>query len=255
MIEITQDLIHINQFSRKGEKLRAKRGIVMHYTADRGAPARNISHYFDNLKDQDPNDLVVDRYAGAHLSVDRFTKIQSIPFDELGYHCGSSQPYLPDALLMLGSYPNNSTVGIEMCIEWDGSIHEDTFQNAAELVVHLIRNEGFPNTIFTHKGVVGWKECPLPWVQNPTEFVRFKELVNFKLMEAKQMDELLIKLNELQTKVEGLEKDNLKSVAPTWFVTEFGSADLNGQIHEPTGDENFWRTIAVVLRAVKNIAS
>lgn len=246
MIPIIQELIHINLFSRTGEKLRAKRGIGMHYTATPGAPARNISHYFDGLKDQLINDNIIDRYAGAHFSVDRFTKIQSIPTDELGYHCGSSHPYMPDALLMLGTYPNNSTVGIEMCIESDGSIHEDTFQNSADLVVHLIREEGFPNTVFTHKGIVGWKDCPLPWVQNPTEFERFKQLVNTKLMELKQMDELLARVAEL-------EKGCMKTVAPIWFVTEFESADLNGLIHEPTGDENFWRTIAVVLRSVKNI--
>jgi N-acetylmuramoyl-L-alanine amidase len=255
MIPITEDLIHINPFSRTGEKLRAKRGIIMHYTASAGAPARNISHYFDGLKDQLINDNIPDRYAGAHFSVDRFTIVQSIPTDELGYQCGSTQPYTYEALTMLGAYPNNSTVGIEMCIEADGSIHEDTFQNASDLVVHLIREEKFPNTIFTHKGVVGWKDCPLPWVKNPAEFERFKITVNTKLEELRMIDELTKKLEELAARTAELEKGCLKTVAPAWFVTEFGSADLNGQIHEPTGDENFWRTIAVVLRAVKNIAS
>jgi N-acetylmuramoyl-L-alanine amidase len=248
MIPITQDLIHINPFSRTGEKLRAKRGIVMHYTATPGAPACNISHYFDNLRNQLINDNIPDRYAGAQFSVDRFSKIQSIPSDEVAYHCGSTQPYTVEALSMLGMYPNNSTVGIEMCIEADGSIHEDTFQNSADLVVHLIREEGFPNTIFTHKGVVGWKDCPLPWVKNPAEFERFKNTVNVKLEELRMFD-------ELTKRVEELEKGCMKTVAPAWFVAEFGSADLNGVIHDPTGDENFWRTIAVVLRAVKNIAS
>lgn len=254
MIPITQDLIHINPFSRDGTKLRAKRGIVMHYTADPGAPARNISHYFDGLKNQDPNDDVKDRYAGAHFSVDRFTIIQSIPTDEQGYHCGSTQPYLPEAIYLFGTYPNNSTVGIEMCIEADGSIHEDTFQNAADLVVWLIREDRFPNTIFTHKGVVGWKDCPLPWVKNPNEFERFKLTVNTKLMELKQMDELLKKVEELSAKVEELEKGCMKTAAPQWFVDEFKSADLGGIIKDPIKTKEFWETTAVVLRAVKYVA-
>lgn len=180
-IVITKDIIDINQFSRDGKKLKAKKGFVMHYTADRGAPAQNISRYFRNLKLQDPNDNIKDRYAGAQYSVDRIKIVQSIPSNERAYHCGSSQPYLPAAILAFGSYPNDTTIGIEMCIEQDGSIHEDTFQNAADLVVHLIQTEGFPNTIFTHKGVVGWKDCPLPWVQKPSEFERFKQLVLTKL--------------------------------------------------------------------------
>jgi N-acetylmuramoyl-L-alanine amidase len=244
MIPITQDFIHINPFSRDGAKLKSKNGIAMHYTADPGAPARNISHYFDSLKDQNPNDATIDRYAGAHFSVDRFTKIQSIPTDERGYHVGSSQPYLPDAIHMLGSYPNDFTVGIEMCIEADGSIHEDTFQNSADLVVWLIRYDGFPNMLFTHKGIVGWKDCPLPWVKNPSEFERFKQTVNEKLKELEQMDELL-------KRVAALECQLVKSPAPQWFVDEFKSGDLHGLIKEPSKSNDFWETLAVVLRAVK----
>jgi N-acetylmuramoyl-L-alanine amidase len=254
MIPITQDLIHINQFSRTGEKLRDKRGIVMHYTATPGAPACNISHYFDNLRNQLINDNIPDRYAGAHFNVDRLTIVESIPTDEVGYHCGSSQPYTIDALTRLGAYPNNTTVGIEMCIEADGSIHEDTFQNAADLVVHLIREDGFPNTIFTHKGVVGWKDCPLPWVKNPAEFERFKNTVNVKLEELRMLDELAAKVNELSGKVEELEKGCMKTVAPQWFVDEFKSADLGGIIKDPMKTKEFWETTAVVLRSVKYVA-
>jgi N-acetylmuramoyl-L-alanine amidase len=246
MIEITQDLIHINPFSRDGTKLRAKRGIVMHYTATPGAPAKNISHYFDGLKDQNPNDDVKDRYAGAHFSVDRFTIFQSIPTDEQGYQCGSSQPYTIEALTMLGTYPNNSTVGIEMCIEVDGSIHKDTFQNAADLVLWLIRDDGFPNVIFTHKGVVGWKDCPLPWVKNPAEFERFKNTVNVKLEELRMLDELLARLV-------ALEKECEKTTAPEWFVNEFKSADLGGLIRNPCKSNEFWESVAVILRAIKYV--
>lgn len=180
MLPITKDIIPVNEFSRPGMKLKAKKGIVMHYTASPGAPAKNISRYFADLAKQNPNDNVEDRYAGAHYQVDRFSIYNSIPSNEMAYHCGS-KTYTKEALEAFGSYPNNSTVGIEMCIEKDGSIHPDTFNNAVDLVVHLIKNEGFPNMIFTHKGVVGWKDCPLPWVKNPAEFERFKKAVNKKL--------------------------------------------------------------------------
>ncbi|WP_426455473.1 peptidoglycan recognition protein family protein (plasmid) [Paenibacillus sp. S-38] len=181
MIPIQTLFIPKNQFSRPGTLLAAKRGIVMHYTASPRASALAIGKYFTGLKDQNPNDNVPDKYASAHIQVDRISKVQSIPFNERAYHCGSSKPYMKDAIAKLGSYPNNSTVGIEMCIEADGSIHEETFQNAVDVVVYLIQHEGFPEVIFTHKEVVGWKDCPLPWVKNPAELDRFKKAVRSRL--------------------------------------------------------------------------
>lgn len=176
MLPITKDYIPVNKYSRAGLKLKAKRGIVMHYTASPGASAKNISTYFASLAQQDGKG----RYASAHYSVDRISIYNSLPDDELAYHCGS-ETYTKEAVARLGTYPNNSTVGIEMCIEKDGSIHEETFNNVVDLAVYLIRERGFPNVFFTHKEVVGWKECPLPWIISPGEYERFKQAVNAKL--------------------------------------------------------------------------
>ncbi|OME98545.1 hypothetical protein BK124_15150 [Paenibacillus amylolyticus] len=180
MIQITKDYIPVNKYSRAGLKLKAKRGIVMHYTASPGAPAKNISKYFASLAQQDSNKAVKGRYASAHFSVDRTSIYNSLPDDELAYHCGSAT-YTKEAIAKLETYPNNSTVGIEMCIEKDGSIHEDTFNNVVDLAVYLIRERGFPPVFFTHKEVVGWKECPLPWIKQPGEYERFKQAVHIKL--------------------------------------------------------------------------
>lgn len=252
-IVITKDIIDINEFSRDGKKLKAKKGFVMHYTATPGAPAQNISRYFRNLKLQDPDDNIADRYAGAQYSVDRFKIVQGIPNDERAYHCGSSKPYMPDAIKAFGAYPNDTTIGIEMCIELDGSIHEDTFQNAADLVVHLILTEAIPNTIFTHKGVVGWKDCPLPWVKDTNEFERFKQTVTNKLNgnEEKEMKESLAaaikRIEVLESKVKVLDKVSV----PAWFVKEFGDNVLDGIVNDLTGDDGFWRDAAVALRLNK----
>lgn len=181
MLPITKDFIEINPFSRAGRKLRGKKGIVMHYTATPGASAMNISDYFDSLKRQNPNDKDPDRYAGCQYQVDRVKIVQSMPDDEEAFQCGSKVGYTAEAKAKLGPYPNKTTVGIEMCIQRDGSIHEDTFQNAADLVAYLIKERGFPEVIFTHKGVVGWKDCPLPWIKKPSEFERFKKAVHDRL--------------------------------------------------------------------------
>lgn len=219
MLTIQQQLIPANPFSRPGKKLVAKRGIVMHYTADPGASARAIGNYFISLKDQKPGDGSVDRYASAHIQIDRATIVQSLPFDEMGYHCGSKQPYLAEALAKLGSYPNNSTVGIEMCIEADGSIHEDTFNNAVDMVVYLIQHEGFPEVIFTHKGVVGWKDCPLPWVKNPGEFERFKQKVRSRLEPPEEEKNLNLSANQWTILTNQLKElyDKKLITDPTWI--------------------------------------
>lgn len=62
---------------------------------------------------------------------------------------------------------------------------------------------------------------------------------------------------ELQEQVAALTKlyeaseKRQKQHAPKWFIDEFKSADLGGIIKEPVGSEDFWRTIAVILRAAK----
>lgn len=180
MIHLVEDYIPVNNYSRPGLKLKAKRGIVMHYTASPGASARNISKYFASLAQQNVSNGAKPRYASAHFSVDRTSIYCSLPDDEVAYHCGS-KTYTQEALKQLGSYPNNSTVGIEMCIEKDGSIHEDTFNQVVDLAVYLIQQRGFPEVFFTHKQVVGWKECPLPWIKQPDEYERFKQAVYKKL--------------------------------------------------------------------------
>lgn len=195
MLAITEMLIPVNVFSRPGIKLKARRGLVMHYTASNGAPAVNIAKYFAGLQFQNENDSKDDTYASAQYSVDRKSIYRVIPDYEMAYHCGS-KTYTAEALAHLGSYPNNSTIGIEMCIEKDGSIHEETFQNAADLAAYLITTYAFPeNEIWTHKGVVGWKDCPLPWIKNPSEYERFKKEVNARLHPVIKPSEYRIDVN------------------------------------------------------------
>lgn len=112
-------------------------------------------------------------------------------------------------------------------------------------------------TVWQHKNVTEWlggstHVDPMDYLD--TWSVTWEQVINDikkKYEELQTMDELLKKIEALTARTVELEKGCLKTVAPAWFVQEFGSADLNGNIHDPTGDENFWRTIAVVLRAVK----
>jgi len=55
---------------------------------------------------------------------------------------------------------------------------------------------------------------------------------------------------QLQARVTELENAN-KQPAPEWFVQEFGSDNLGGLINDPHGSEEFWRGLAVTMRAAK----
>ncbi|WP_139491809.1 N-acetylmuramoyl-L-alanine amidase [Brevibacillus dissolubilis] len=181
MLPIQEEIIDVNAYSRPGTKLKAVKGIVMHWTASPGAPAINILRYFGRLKQQNPADSQTDRYASAHFSVDDTSIYQIIPMNEMAYHVGS-QTYTPDAIKRLSTYPNNCTIGIEMCINSNSQITEATFQNAADLVAYLLKKFQLGvDQIWTHKAVVGWKDCPRPWIEKPSEFARFKQEVQKRL--------------------------------------------------------------------------
>lgn len=191
---IIQKLITVNPFSRPATKLKSVRGIVMHYTATPSAPAINIVNYFDSLKNQ--SKVNEPRYASAHYAVDDQYIYQAIPDNEMAYHCGS-KTYTSEALTKLSRYPNDCTIGIEMCIDKKGNITEATFQKSASLVALLCKKYGLnERNIWTHQEIVGWKKCPLPWVETPSEFERFKNLVGKKLLASDPTHEQPTKEND-----------------------------------------------------------
>ena len=182
MLPITNALIPVNRYSRPGTKLKSVKGIVMHYTASNGAPAKNIVSYFGNLRLPANASKAKPTFASAHYSVVDISIVRALPDNEVAYHTGSSQGYTKDALSRLSTYPNNCTLGVEMCLDKNGKITEKTFQNCVDLVAYLCKQYKLTEKdIWTHIGVVGWKQCPLPWIQKPSEFTRFKQEVSNKL--------------------------------------------------------------------------
>lgn len=65
-----------------------------------------------------------------------------------------------------------------------------------------------------------------------------------------EMEELLKRVNALEEKVKVLEN----TVAPEWFIKEFGNGSANGVITDPVGDVNFWRNAAVAIRLTKKVS-
>lgn len=69
------------------------------------------------------------------------------------------------------------------------------------------------------------------------------------------MDEWEKRISDLEIKLAALQQLTVvleKTPPPDWFITEFGQDALNGiVVHDPNGDLDFWRNLAILLRLNK----
>ena len=118
-MEIKQDLLTKNPYSRPGKPLSKVKGIVVHWTANegKGANAKRNRDYFESLKSGGKG------YASAHYIVDDKEIILCVPENEMAYHVGA-ETYRTSRF---GSYPNATTIGVEMCVNADGDFKMGIF--------------------------------------------------------------------------------------------------------------------------------
>jgi N-acetylmuramoyl-L-alanine amidase len=175
-MNIQRDLLTVNPFSRPGKKLSGMKALVIHWVANAGSTAKQNRDYFESLKNQSPSDAQA-RYASAHFIVGISGEVvQCIPGEEMAWHAGAKS-YTPEALGSLGHYPNNCTVGIELCHpDADGWFTGETQQAARELCALLCIQFGINpvHDIWTHHAVTG-KYCPRWFVDHPERFEEFKQ--------------------------------------------------------------------------------
>lgn len=188
---IKTDYLTPNPYSRPQSLIREYKAIVMHWTANPPASAKNNRDYFENRKNGRSG------YGSAHYIIDKSGEILAvIPDNEVAYHCGSSRidpasgkVYTDYARAKFGKYaadnysPNYCTLGIELCpIDWDGNFSSKTIASAVELCVNLCQRFNLTaDDITTHGAVVGWKDCPKLWIDKPTLFEAFVMSVKIKL--------------------------------------------------------------------------
>jgi N-acetylmuramoyl-L-alanine amidase len=173
-----EKFINVNEFARSGKKLTEVRKLVVHYTANPGASAENHYRYFNTLKD---------RYASAHIFVDKIQAINIIPLGEIAYHAGDIQRRNADGSAWRGvkellPSANNLSIGVEMCIEKDGTFHPDTITRSEDVFMELCKKFNLDPLcdIVRHRDVT-WKNCPAPWVKDEQQFVDFKNRIKSKL--------------------------------------------------------------------------
>lgn len=172
------DYIKKSKYTRTGKKLKSINGIVIHYVANPKSTARNNRDYFNNLPSMNRYNKIKgikEVYASAHEIIGLDGEIvKCIPHDEIAYHCGS-RSYTKKALSHLGSYPNLTTYSIEFCHTDDSGKPSPSTQNTlierlVDLCIEFDLDPITNKVIWTHKEVVGWKDCPLYYVKNPKAY-------------------------------------------------------------------------------------
>lgn len=153
-MKITEMLL-TNTTSRPQTRITPK-GVVIHWTANerKGANAVANRNYFNNPTTE----------ASAHYIVDDSQIIRCLPENEMGYHVGA-KIYKQEALTKLSSYPNNCTIGIEMCVNADGSFPV-TYLKTVELTASILKRYGWgKEQLWRHYDITG-KNCPAFFVDD-----------------------------------------------------------------------------------------
>lgn len=102
-------------------------------------------------------------------------------------------------------------------------------------------------------------ECATEIAQGICEYFDVTYITEEEEAEMKEQLELMQnKLTELEAEVVDLKTTAnvlVKTPAPGWFITEFGQDEIAAFLNDASGDEDFWRNFAVMLRvfAKKNL--
>lgn len=169
---VVKDHIKVNQYTRPASKLGVVKGIIMHYTANSGASAKNHQKYFNGTA------IANKSYASAHIFIDDNDVIEIIPLNEVAYHANESGyskvTKFKGNYGYSGSNANGCTIGIEMCIDAKGNITAKTLKNTLTTVVELCKKFNLDeNDLFRHYDITG-KNCPAMWVKDVSKFNDFK---------------------------------------------------------------------------------
>jgi N-acetylmuramoyl-L-alanine amidase len=188
-MKMIEKFLTVNQYSRPGRTIGDVKAIILH---NGGIPGQRASAIYNFFNYDCPKTR---HYSSSQYGIDiDGTVYRWVPDNEVAYHCGSSQNdpasgriYTDWARAKFGRFaerpdinsPNNCTVGIELCIiDGKGNFTPETLAAAIELTAKLIKDHGLRiDDVGTHHMVVGWKDCPRLWTNEPVRFDEFREAV------------------------------------------------------------------------------
>ena len=164
-MNIKQDFLTVNRYSRPGTKLSGVRKIAVHYVGNPGTSAQANRNYFESLKAGSRDSKGQYVYASSHYIIGLGGEVvQCIPESEVSYATNQANPY---------------SISIECCHpDIDGKFTVETEQTLAELCAALcLRYKLDPvGDIVRHYDVTG-KNCPKYYVDRPEAFEAFRRRV------------------------------------------------------------------------------
>lgn len=163
--EIDVQLLDVNPYSRPETKSDKITGIVIHYTANPGATAKQNRDYFNGLQESH------ETQASSHFIVGLDGEIiQCVPTWEVAYASNSR---------------NHDTVSIECCHpDETGKFTKETYQSMVQLTAWLCQKFGLTEEdVIRHYDVTG-KNCPKYFVEDEKAWQKFRENVKKALEKA-----------------------------------------------------------------------
>lgn len=232
-MQVIEAYLTPNDFSRTQRKLACVKGIVCHWVANPMSSAMGNRKFFEDRK------LGQTGYGAAHDIIDlNGDLVKCLPYDEEAYQVGSSQPYkagtgqvyTPRAWDKLNTnsdrsimpYPNNCTIGVECThLDWNGLMTPETYETlmfwcADRLMEHNLTIDD----LYLHQEIVGWKNCHKWFLDNPNEWIIFKEDVDYIIKNGgtQMIKEMQAQVQFLTAEVQKLKDYNAMPIIPDFAI-------------------------------------
>ena len=192
-----------------------KQYLVIHDVGVKGQTAKNNVDYFHREKVS----------ASCHYFVDRTSIWQSVEDKDTAWHVGDGK----------GKYGvlNSNSLGIEMIVEKDGTIHPETKANTKWLVNELIKKYNIPKSKVIRHYDASRKNCP-QFLNKDGKWTEWKEFYSYLFTEDKKEDPKKTKEVEIKN-MEKVSFDTLRKEA----IKEIKAAVADGRFsskHENVED-------------------
>lgn len=157
---------------------------VVHYTGNDGDTDEANANYFAN------------NYVGAsaHYFIDDDSVTQSVPDAYVAWSVGSiglldqGSPYADEGAKYWGKCTNTNSLSFELCDTIDNNklkCSKKTRENAAVFIAKKMHKYGIPISRLIRHFDVNGKLCPIYWVTDEEDWLKFKDEVNAELKKLK----------------------------------------------------------------------
>ena len=211
------EFVSCNKANYRAGRTQPVRYIVMHYTANNGDTARNNCDYYHR---------VGGLQASAHYFCDEYGAMQSVREGDTAWHCGAEagrRYWHPECR-------NANSIGIEMCSRKraDGSYYilPETVANAAALAREIMQRYGIDTDhVLRHYDVTG-KRCPMPWADDPAQWVAFKEMLTPQNSTTVEEDDDMVRYNKIED-VPAWAQDTVRALVDAGALGGVGGGNLD----------------------------